>query len=222
MSHSARERELHTRRLWLRNWHPGDRAPFAALNADPAVMEHFPALLSPTESDILVDRITAHWEAQGFGLWVVEITVTGEFAGFVGLSQVNFRAHFTPAVEVGWRLARRFWHQGYATEAAQAALTRGFHDLELTEIVSFTTESNLRSRRVMERLGMHQNERDDFRHPNLPADHPLSPHVLYRLTRSEGSAAGASDPPSRPAGSAGTVRPRRSSEPGPVQSLAAG
>jgi len=222
VSHSARESELHTPLLWLRNWHPEDRAPFAALNADPAVMEHFPAPLSPPESDILVDGITAHWEAQGFGLWVVEISVTGEFAGFVGLSQVNFRAHFTPAVEVGWRLARRFWHQGFATEAAQVALTRGFHDLELAEIVSFTTESNVRSRRVMERLGMHQNAADDFRHPNLPADHPLSPHVLYRLTRSEWSAAGASDPPSLPAGSVRTVRPSLSSEPGHVQSLTAG
>jgi RimJ/RimL family protein N-acetyltransferase len=176
--------QLRTPRLLLRSWRPEDRAPFAELNADPLVMEHFPAPLSPLESDLMVDRIEEQLGQEGWGLWAVEIVDTGDFAGFVGLNRPSFTAHFTPAVEVGWRLAHRHWHQGYASEAARAALDYGFSSLDLEEIVSFTSTSNLRSQAVMERLGMQRDPGDDFAHPRLPPDHRLSPHVLYRMPRS--------------------------------------
>lgn len=177
--------EVRTARLWLRAWRREDRAPFAALNADPWVMEHMPSLLSGTESDALADRIEAHFAAHGFGLWAVEIPGVAAFAGFVGLSIPAFQAHFTPCVEVGWRLMRAHWGRGYASEGARAALRFGFERLDLSEIVSFTTSANLRSRRVMERIGMHHSSSDDFDHPRLPDGHPLKRHVLYRLNREE-------------------------------------
>ncbi len=173
--------EMHTLRLRLRPWRQSDFAPFAALNADPAVMEHFPAPLSQAESDALAERIQAAMEERGWGLWAVEILGGEPFIGFVGLSIPRFEAHFTPCVEIGWRLARSAWGRGYATEAAQAALEFGFCNLGLGEIVSFTSAQNDRSRRVMERLQMTHNPADDFDHPALPAGHRLSRHVLFRL-----------------------------------------
>jgi len=178
-------RELRTHRLRLRRWCATDREPFAALNADPRVMEHFPAPFSCEESDALAARIEDHFEQHGFGLWAVEIVNIAPFAGFIGLSVPHFEAHFTPCVEIGWRLAAEFWGRGYATEGAQAVVAFGFQQLLLPEIVSFTVPSNLRSRRVMERLGMTRNPADDFNHPTLPEGHPLRRHVLYRLSRSE-------------------------------------
>ena len=175
------EPELRTVRLVLRRWREADRTPFATLNADPVVTEHFPAPLRPEESDALVDRIEAGFEERGWGLWAVEIPGRAAFAGFIGLNPATFDAPFTPAVEVGWRLAREHWGRGYATEGALGALTFGFDALALDEIVSFTTHGNARSRRVMERLGMHRDPADDFDHPNLPEGDPLQPHVLYRL-----------------------------------------
>jgi RimJ/RimL family protein N-acetyltransferase len=175
--------ELRTRRLLLRRWRDEDRAPFAALNADPAVMEHFPAALSRRESDALVDRIEAGFEERGWGLWAVEVPGSAGFAGFVGLNPPTFDAPFTPAVEVGWRLAREHWGTGYASEGGSAALAFGFDTLGLDEIVSFTTHANTRSRRVMERLHMRHDPTDDFEHPNTPVDHPLRAFVLYRLDR---------------------------------------
>ncbi|HEY4398166.1 MAG TPA: GNAT family N-acetyltransferase [Acidimicrobiia bacterium] len=177
------EPELRTPRLLLRRWRDTDRPPFAAMNADPLVMEHFPATLRPEESDDLVDRIAAGFEERGWGLWAVEVPGTAPFAGFIGLNPATFDAPFTPAVEVGWRLARPYWGQGYATEGARAALSFGFTELALEEIVSFTTHGNARSRRVMERLGMRHDPADDFGNPNLPVGDPLRPHVLYRLDR---------------------------------------
>lgn len=174
---------LETPRLFLRRWRDEDRSPFADLNADPVVMEHFPAPLSPAESDALVDRITAGLEARGWGLWAVEVRETGAFIGFVGLNPATFDAPFTPAVEVGWRLAHDAWGRGYATEGARAALDVGFDQNGLDEIVSFTTHGNVRSRRVMERLGMRHDPADDFDNPNVAEGHPLRPHVLYRLAR---------------------------------------
>jgi RimJ/RimL family protein N-acetyltransferase len=146
-------------------------------------MEHFPAPLSRDESDARVDRIEAHFEQNGFGLWAVEIAGVAPFAGFIGLWVTPFEAHFTPCIEVGWRLAFDFWGNGYATEGARAALTFGFDALGLNEIVSFTVPNNQRSRRVMEKLGMIHNPHDDFDHPLVPAGHPLMRHVLYRLQR---------------------------------------
>jgi ribosomal-protein-alanine N-acetyltransferase len=175
--------ELRTSRLVLRRWRDDDREPFAALNADPVVMEHFPSPLSREESDALVDRIESGLEQRGWGLWAVEVAGRPAFVGFVGLNLATFDAPFTPAVEVGWRLAREHWGHGYATEGAQAALDFGFDTLALDEIVSFTTHGNTRSRGVMGRLGMHHDPDDDFDNPNVPAGDPRRRHVLYRLDR---------------------------------------
>ncbi|GAA3956551.1 GNAT family N-acetyltransferase [Actinomadura viridis] len=172
---------LTTPRLLLRPWRPGDREPFAALNADPETMRHFPATLTRTQSDALADRIQDGFRRHGFGLWAVEVTATGTFIGFTGLSVPAFPAHFQPSVEIGWRLARHAWGHGYATEAARRALAHGFQDEGLQEIVSFTATANDRSRAVMHRIGMTHDPADDFDHPNLPAGHPLHRHVLYRL-----------------------------------------
>ena len=174
-----------TERLLLRRWTPADREPFAALNADPAVAEFLPGPLTRAESDALLERIEADFEAHGFGLWAVEVRASAALAGFVGLSLPHFEAAFTPCVEIGWRLAREHWGQGYATEAARAALDHGFGELGLREVVSFTVPANLRSIAVMQRLGMRRDPADDFDHPKLPAGHPLRRHVLYRLRAGE-------------------------------------
>ncbi|WP_227023385.1 GNAT family N-acetyltransferase [Actinomadura rubrobrunea] len=174
--------ELTTPRLRLRRWRDSDRPAFADLNADPQVMRYFPAALTRAESDALIDRIETHFDRHGFGLWAIEHTATGAFLGFTGLSTADFHAHFTPAVEIGWRLARHAWGRGYATEAARSALAHGFTAAGLSEIVSFTAVPNQRSQAVMRRLGMTRDPRDDFDHPALPAGHPLRRHVLYRLT----------------------------------------
>jgi ribosomal-protein-alanine N-acetyltransferase len=173
--------EIHTERLRLRRWQESDLDPFATLNADPEVMELMAAPLTRAQSDAFVERIEATFDARGFGLWAVEVIETGTFAGFVGLWPPSFDAHFTPAVEVGWRLARHAWGHGYATEAARAATEDGFRRVGLTEIVSFTAVLNRRSQRVMERLGMTRDPAEDFDHPALPPGHRLRRHVLYRL-----------------------------------------
>ena len=182
----------HTERLILRSWRVEDRAPFAAMNADPVAMEHFPRTYDRRESDAMVDRIEEHLTAHGFGFWAVEVPDVAPFIGFVGLSTPSFEAHFTPAIEVGWRLAREHWGHGYATEAARKAVSVGFEEYDLREIVSFTVPANFRSRRVMERIGMTHDLADDFDHPRLPPGHPLRRHVLYRLAR---PAPGAPSPP---------------------------
>lgn len=172
---------LRTDRLVLRGWRDDDRAEFAAMNADPAVMAFFPGTRDRAESDALVARIRDHFRQHGFGFWAVEAPGTAQFVGFVGLWRTDFEAPFTPCVEIGWRLAGRFWGRGYATEAARAALGFGFETLRLAEIVSFAAAGNLRSRRVMERIGMTRDAAGDFDHPMLPAGSPHSRHVLYRL-----------------------------------------
>lgn len=176
---------LETERLLLRAWRDDDREPFALLNADPRVMEYLGATLTREQSDAFVVRIESGYAEHGFGLWAVEVKGGAPFIGFVGLSVPRFSAHFTPCVEIGWRLGTAAWGHGYASEAARAALAFGFEKRELPEIVSFTTVANHRSRQVMERLGMRHRMQDDFGHPGLPAEHPLRPHVLYRLTRVE-------------------------------------
>lgn len=175
-------RELRTDRLRLRRWCAQDREPFAALNTDASVMEFYPATLSQDESNAFVERIEDHFHKNDFGLWAVELMLSSEFVGYVGLWPATFEAHFTPAIEVGWRLAHRFWGAGLAPEAAHAAVADGFDRLGLDEIVSFTAEINLRSRRVMEKLGMTRDASDDFEHPSVPANNALRPHVLYRLS----------------------------------------
>mgnify|MGYP001815356470 FL=1 len=168
-------------RVLLRRWTPADRPVFAAMNADPIVMEYFPSALDRSESDAFVDRIEAHFDTAGFGLWAVEIVSSGAFAGFVGLWPAAFDAHFTPAIEVGWRLRSDVWGNGYATEAARLALDDGFSRLGVDEIVSFTAAVNQPSRRVMEKLGMRRDPLDDFEHPSVAVGSSLRTHVLYRL-----------------------------------------
>lgn len=179
---------LATERLLLRPWRKTDRDPFAALNADPRVMAFFPGILERASSDALAERIEGHFAERGFGLWAVEVLGGEPFVGFVGLSVPRFESHFTPCVEIGWRLAVAAWGKGYASEAARAALAHGFGPLGLEEIVSFTVAANRRSRAVMERLGMTRRAEEDFDHPSLPAGHALRRHVLYRLTRRRWSA----------------------------------
>lgn len=174
---------LRTARTRLRPWTDADRAPFAALNADPEVMAHFPSTLSRDQSDALVDRIQAAFEAQGFGFWALEVEGGPSFVGFVGLSVPPYALPFGPCVEIGWRLARAAWGHGYAQEAAREALRFGLHDLALPEIVSFTARTNTRSQRVMQAIGMQHDPAGDFVHPRVPAGHPLAPHVLYRKRR---------------------------------------
>ena len=176
---------LTTARLRLRQWREEDLAPFAALNADPQVMEFFPKVLTRAESDAVAGRIRDHFVRHGFGLWAVEVRGAADFVGFVGLAVPSFDAHFTPCVEIGWRLAREHWGHGYATEAASAALAFGFGDRAFEEIVAFTVPANVPSRRVMGRLGMRRLPADDFEHPAIPEGHPLRPHVLYRLRRTD-------------------------------------
>ena len=173
-------RDLRTERLRLRQWTAADREAFARFNADGRVMQYFAAPLSRAESDAFADAIEDHIAQNGWGLWAVDVPGVTSFAGFIGLSRPRFEAHFTPCVEIGWRLGPEFWGRGYATEGAQAVLQFGFDALGLREIVSFTTESNLPSRRVMERIGMTHDPADDFDHPSLSPQHALRRHVLYR------------------------------------------
>jgi ribosomal-protein-alanine N-acetyltransferase len=177
-----RRRGLTTQRLRLRRWEDSDLGPFASLNADPEVMRYFPAPLTVPESNDFVQRIERHFELHGFGLWAVDVLDGHEFAGFVGLWSATFEADFTPAVEVGWRLARQFWGRGIASEAATAALTDGFNRFHLPEVVSFTATINHPSRRVMEKLGMTRDPADDFDHPAVAEGSPLRHHVLHRMT----------------------------------------
>lgn len=172
---------LRTDRLVLRDWVDEDLAPFAELNCDPDVMRFFRAPLERAQSDALAERIRTRLHDDGWGLWAVEEVDGAPFIGFVGLARPNFEAHFTPAVEVGWRLARASWGRGYAPEAARAAIDVAFARLGLDEVVSMTSVSNLKSRRVMEKLGMRRTAADDFEHPTMDEGHPLRPHVLYRL-----------------------------------------
>lgn len=178
--------ELHTERLLLRRWRPEDREPFAALNADPVVMERMPKALTRAESDAFADAIEAEFDECGFGLWAVEVPGNVPFAGYVGLHRATFEADFTPAVEIGWRLARPFWGRGYATEAAREVLRFAFEGTGLDEVVSFTSVGHEKSRAVMERIGLQP--AGEFDHPNLPEEHRLRRHVLYRLRRTDWSA----------------------------------
>jgi RimJ/RimL family protein N-acetyltransferase len=175
--------EIRTARLRLRSWRDDDFDAYAAMNADPRVMEFFPGVLSRDESRERFARGNARMAEHGYGLWPVEVIGGAPFIGMVGLAKPDFEARFLPAVEIGWRLRAEHWGHGYATEAARAALAFGFERLALPEIVSFTTAGNVRSRRVMEKLGMGRSAEDDFQHPLIPEGHPLRPHVLYRLSR---------------------------------------
>ena len=170
---------INTPRLILRPWRESDFAPFAEQNADPIVMRFLRGVLTREASDAYARRAQQHMADHGFCKWAVEAPGVAQFIGAVGLSHVRFEASFTPAVEVAWRLNRRFWGQGYATEAARAASEDGFRRVGLKEIVAITTLGNSPSQRVMQRLGM--TRAIEFDHPLLPEDSPLRRHILYRL-----------------------------------------
>jgi len=174
--------DIVTARLILRRWRDSDREPFQALNADPRVMEFFPATLTAAETDEGIARVARHFERHGFGLYAAELIETGKFIGFIGLNIPGFEAPFMPAVEIGWRLGYSYWGSGLATEGAGAVARHAFDTLRLPGLVSFTTAANMRSRRVMEKIGMVRDAAADFDHPDLPVGHPLRPHVLYRLS----------------------------------------
>jgi ribosomal-protein-alanine N-acetyltransferase len=172
---------LETERLFLRRWKDSDREPFAAMNADPRVMEFFPGCLTREESDAFIERIESHFENHGFGLFAAELKADGSLIGFIGLHAATFQAHFTPCVEIGWRIAVPYWNKGLATEGAREVIRFAFERLRLDRIVSFTVPENVASRRLMEKLGMTCNPADDFDHPRLPEGHRLRRHVLYQL-----------------------------------------
>ncbi len=174
--------DLMTARLRLRQWTAADLGPFAALNADPVVMELMGRCLTRAESDAFLRKAEAEIAQRGWGVWAAEVRAGWEFIGCVGLAVPSFEAHFTPCVELHWQLKRVSWGRGYATEGARACLRFAFELLLLPEVVAFTAPANARSRAVMERLGMHHDSAGDFDHPRLPAGHPLRRHVLYRLT----------------------------------------
>ncbi|HET7400398.1 MAG TPA: GNAT family N-acetyltransferase [Usitatibacter sp.] len=176
--------EIDTARLRLRQWRDADREPFAAMNSDPAVMEFFPSLQSRAVSDAAIDRWQAQFEARGWSNWAVELRESAEFVGFTGLTVPRPELPCSPCVEIGWRYARKAWGRGLATEAALACLRVAFGDLALPEVVSFTAVHNVRSRAVMERIGM-TNANQDFEHPAIAEGHPLRLHCLYRIGREQ-------------------------------------
>lgn len=174
--------EATTKRLLLRQWQADDRAAFAAMTADPVVMEFFQKTLSRTESDALADRIEGFIDSRGWGFWTAQLLETGEFIGFIGLHRPRDILPFSPCVEIGWRLARPFWGQGYATEGAAMSLKVGFEQLGLDEIVSFAVVNNYRSRAVMEKIKM-IDSRQNFEHPEVAETSPLREHCLYKISK---------------------------------------
>lgn len=175
--------QLETKRLLLRHWKSEDLPLFAQMNADPRVMKYFPKMLTPEESHALAKKIQHELEEKEFGLWAVEVKKSAPFIGFVGLHYQDFDAPFTPCIEIGWRLAQSYWGNGYAFEAASKVLTYAFETLHLKEIVSFTLPTNIPSRKLMEKLGMTYNPKDDFENTKIPEGHPMRPHVLYRYKK---------------------------------------
>lgn len=176
---------LKTKRLILRTWKEQDLDPMLAINQDPLVCEFLPKIGDRAATKALIQHFIKHYKKYGFTAYAVELKSNGEFIGFVGLLVASFEANFTPAIEIAWRLDSQYWGRGYATEAAKSIVNFAFTTLKLEEVVSFTVENNMRSRRVMEKIGMHHNPHDDFDHPKLSNNSPLCRHVLYRLTRNE-------------------------------------
>lgn len=172
---------LQTDRLHLRQWLPSDREPFARMNADPDVMRFFENPRTRQQSDDTAERLERHIDEHGFGFWAAEVISSGEFVGFIGMEHVASDLPFAPAVEIGWRLDKRFWGQGLAPEGARACLAFGFAYLKLNQVVSFTATTNLPSMRVMEKIGMSRDRNGDFEHPNVSIGSPLRPHVFYRI-----------------------------------------
>jgi RimJ/RimL family protein N-acetyltransferase len=174
---------LETERLMLRTWNDNDVQPMLAINQDPKVMEYFPGLQDLEMTKNFIDKVNAHFENHGYSLYTTVRKDTNEFIGFIGLLIADFKAHFTPATEIGWRLSSNHWGQGFATEGAKAVLDYAFRELKIPEIVSFTAAGNAKSIRVMQKIGLQHNEADDFDPPKLVDESPLKRHVLYRLSR---------------------------------------
>lgn len=178
---------IKTERLILRPWKKEDLEPLARMNSDPQVMEFFSSHLTREESLARLELYSKHIEDHGWGLWAVSVPGISDFIGWIGLWPITFQAHFSPAIEVGWRLLAEFWGKGYATEGARASIQYGFDVLKLDEIVATIVPANLRSKQVAEKLGMHTDPKDDFNHPLVPEGHILSRHVLYRIKANEWS-----------------------------------
>lgn len=176
---------LETDRLILRTWVDEDLESMLAINQDPKVMEYFPSLQDLEMTKNFIDKVNVHFENHGYSLYATVRKDTGEFIGFIGLFTPEFESHFTPAIEIGWRLSSNHWGQGFATEGAKAVLDYAFRELKIPEIVSFTAASNAKSIRVMQKIGLKHNEADDFYHPKLDDTSLLKRHVLYRLTRTQ-------------------------------------
>jgi RimJ/RimL family protein N-acetyltransferase len=174
---------IQTPRLLLREWRDEDVEPFCRINADERVCEFLGKTITREETRAMVERNRVDFQEQGFGLWALEVKGGPAFIGYTGLGIPSFQAHFTPCVEIGWRLAFEHWGKGYATEAAKAVLNHAFTRLEIAEIIAITVPNNRRSRAVMEKIGMKRDWDGDFDYPMLPPDHPLSRHVLYRIRR---------------------------------------
>ena len=173
---------LITNRLILRQWKEEDLPQFAELNADPEVMKYFPSVLSEKESNILAEKIRTRIEKNGWGFWAMETKADKSFIGFTGLNQPDENMLPSPCVEIGWRLAKPFWGQGLATEAGRECLRFAFHNLNMREIVSFTSTTNIRSQAVMIRLGM-KNTKQNFYHPKLERINSLCEHVLFSISK---------------------------------------
>ena len=174
---------LETDRLILRTWHPQDAEAYFHINQDPLVIENLRGPMTLAEVNIFISSMNDQQDKRGYTLWAVDLKSTGEFIGFIGLNYTDWEAHFTPAVEIGWRLGSQYWGKGYATEGAKTALDYGFNTLGLDEIVSFTVPANIRSIRVMEKIGMQRDLKGDFSHPKIDLLHRLSQHVLYRIRK---------------------------------------
>lgn len=173
--------KIETERLILRMWQESDAEIFAAINQDEKVIEFLRGSLSLADSQNFIVSANSHFKKNGFGLWATTLKETKELIGFVGLNVPDFQSHFTPCVEIGWRLSSKHWKKGYAVEASKAVLLAGFKNFGLQEIVSFTVPQNLRSIAVMEKIGMKRDFSGDFNHPKLSLDHHLSQHILYRI-----------------------------------------
>lgn len=176
---------IETERLILRTWQKEDAEAYFQINQDPQVIEFLRGPMTKEQVDEFISAMIIHNDKHSYTLWAVELKETDELIGFIGLKYIDWEAHFTPAVEVGWRLGSQYWGKGYATEGASAALNYGFKRCGLKEIVSFTVPSNVRSIRVMEKIGLKRDVNGDFTHPKSPVDHPLSKHILYRIAKEE-------------------------------------
>jgi RimJ/RimL family protein N-acetyltransferase len=174
---------IQTNRLILRTWKNSDAKTYFDINQDPKVIEFLRGPMPLEQVNEFIRSVNKQQEKNHYTLWAAELKNTGELIGFIGLNKPDWEAHFTPAVEIGWRLGSQFWGKGYATEGAKACLDFGFNKIGLKEIVSFTVPANLKSIKVMEKIGMTRDLNGDFAHPKLPLDHPLSKHVLYKLSK---------------------------------------